>query len=152
MLEEEALVVAVERDDALLEIVRRAPCGLCGRTRGCGVSVWSRLLGQRNSAFRAANRIQAQPGDSVVVGVDERALLDGALAAYGVPLLLLLAGAALGGAIFPAGGDFPALAGAGTGLALALFWLWRRPGGRAGVVILRPATAGSPVQHCHRGA
>ena len=37
MIEESAIVVGLEQNAAMLEIVRRNPCGLCGQTRGCGI-------------------------------------------------------------------------------------------------------------------
>jgi sigma-E factor negative regulatory protein RseC len=125
MIEEHAVIVGIDGDQALLEIVRSKPCGLCGQTRGCGVSLWGRLLGHRNNVFRAENRINARVGDNVVVGVDEKALLAGSLAVYGVPLVLLLTGAALGGALLSSsfGADIGSLVGAVMGLALSMLWL-----------------------------
>lgn len=158
MIEEQAVVVGVERDNVLLEVVRNKPCGLCGQTRGCGISIWGRLLGHRNNVFRAVNRINARTGDSVVVGIDEKALLTSSLAAYGVPLFSLLVGAALGGTFAPASGnaDGYAFAGAGLGLALGLLWLrWHSTGhgldARYRPVLLRMADAGANNRLCHRG-
>lgn len=157
MIEEQAVVVGVERDVALLEIVRSKPCGLCGQTRGCGVSLWGRLLGHRNSVVRAENQINAQAGDSVVVGIDEKALLTSSLAAYGVPLISLLVGAGLGGsfAAAPAQADVYAFAGAGLGLALGLLWLRGHAAGRVRggyrPVVLRQAAAGVDGRVCQRG-
>lgn len=147
MIEEHAIVVGVEQELALLEVVRRTPCGLCGQTRGCGVSLWGRLFGHRNAIFRAANHIGAKIGDSVVVGVDEQALLSGSLAAYGAPLLALLAGAVLGTSLASdAHADLYAAVGALIGLGLGLLWLkahmaGRGPDARYRPVILRPDEA-----------
>jgi len=158
MIEEQAIVVGVERDQALLEIVRNKPCGLCGQTRGCGISIWGRLLGHRTNVFRADNEINAQVGDSVVVGVDEKALLAGSLAVYVVPLFLLLGGAAVGGffATSPGNADTYALAGAVAGLVIGLLWLrahaaGRGPDARFRPVILRSAIAGANLRVCQRG-
>ncbi|HQR51439.1 MAG TPA: SoxR reducing system RseC family protein [Methylophilaceae bacterium] len=158
MIEEQAIVVGIERDQALLEIVRNKPCGLCGQTRGCGISIWGRLLGHRNSVFRAANQINARVGDSVVVGVDEKALLAGSLAVYGAPLFLLLAGAGMGSYLAPPQGsvDAYALVGAFAGLVIALLWLrahaaGRAPDARFRPVILRPTAASATLQVCQRG-
>jgi sigma-E factor negative regulatory protein RseC len=158
MIEEQAIVVGVERDQALLEIIRSKPCGLCGQTRGCGVSIWGRLLGHRNSVLRVANHINAQAGDSVIVGVDEKALLASSLTAYGVPLLFLLVGAASMGAFAPASGhvDVYALLGAGIGLVLGLFLVHGLAGGRGldvlyRPVILRQADVLVNIRKCHRG-
>ena len=157
MIEEQAIVVDVDRDMALLEIVRSKPCGLCGQTRGCGVSIWGRLLGHRNSVVRAENQINAQAGDSVVVGIDEKALLASSLAAYGVPLISLLVGAGLGGSFSatPAHADMYALVGAGIGLALGLLWLRGHAMGRARgayhPVLLRKSAASVDMSNCKRG-
>lgn len=157
MIEEQAIVVDVDRDMALLEIVRSKPCGLCGQTRGCGVSIWGRLLGHRISVVRAENQINAQAGDSVVVGIDEKALLASSLAAYGVPLISLLIGAGLGGsfAAAPANADAYALSGAGLGLALGLLWLRghaaRRTSGSYRPIVLRQSMPGPNGKICKRG-
>lgn len=158
MIEEQAVVVGIDQDQVLLEIVRNKPCGLCGQTRGCGISIWGRLLGHRNNVFRAVNQINARPGDNVVVGIDEKALLTSSLAAYGVPLFSLLIGAALGGSFAPvsANADVYAFVGAGAGLVLGLLWLrWHAAGRGANAryrpVLLRPADASANNRLCHRG-
>ena len=155
MIEEHAVVIGIERELALLEIVRRKPCGLCGQTRGCGISLWGRLFGHRNNIFRALNQIGAKQGDNVIVGVDERALLTSSLVAYGAPLLGVLIGALLG-SLLSAGAapsDLYAVAGAVAGLLLGLFWLkahaaWHHLDPRYRPVILRAgeADASSPIQ------
>lgn len=158
MIEEQAVVVGVERNDALLEVVRQQPCGLCGQTRGCGVSLWGRLLGHRAGAFRAANPISAQAGDMVVVGIDEQALLSSSVVAYVIPLCALLAGAVLAGMFAPASGngDWNAVGGAACGLGLGLLWLrhhaarrWNDQ--RSRPVVLRAADTGAQYRSCHRG-
>ncbi len=156
MIEEQALVIGVEGDSAMLEIVRRSPCGLCGQTRGCGVSVFGRLLGHRNNVFKAVNILNARIGDHVVVGVDEKALLASSLMVYGIPLALLLAGAAVGTWLAPTGGDVWPLAGAGLGLSVGLLWLRSRAtkrglDARYRPVILRQADAHSQIKICRRG-
>ena len=95
MIEEHAIVVDVRKDEAMLEIVRQRPCGLCGKTRGCGISLWGKLF-NHTSVFKADNRIGATVGDNVVVGVEEHALLRNSMSIYGIPLAAVLAGALLG--------------------------------------------------------
>jgi sigma-E factor negative regulatory protein RseC len=126
MIEEHALVVGVEQDIALLEVVRRSACGLCGKTRGCGISLFGRLFGHKNNIFKAANTIHAKPGDSVVVAIEEHAVLMSAAVIYGVPLGALLAGAILGNALSdatPAQADMYAFIGAIAGLLSGLGWV-----------------------------
>lgn len=126
MIEENAIVVSLEHDMAMLEVVRRTPCGLCGQTRGCGISLWGGLLGHRRNTFKATNQIDAKPGDNVIVGVEERALLVSSLIFYGIPLIAMLAGTLLAGAIFTDDAnhaDRYGVIGAITGLVLGLLWL-----------------------------
>jgi len=159
MIEEQAVVVRVEPDKAYLEIVRHSLCGLCGQTRGCGVSLWGKLFGHQQEGFFAANEIDAQPGDNVVVGVEEKALLAGSLVVYGVPLLLLLTGAVIGVFLAPAaaGKDLYPMLGAGIGLALSLLWLKGHAAThgmdtRYRPVILRRAENFTSEKVCHKRA
>lgn len=159
MIEEHAVVVGVEQDSAMLEIVRRTPCGLCGQTRGCGISLWGRLFGHRSNIFKAMNQINAKVGDSVIVGIEEQALLRSSLTVYGVPLLAMLAGALLGGGVFAGDAnhaDGYAVFGAVAGLVLGLLWLKGHAAGRSldahyRPVILRAGDQGVINVKCERG-
>lgn len=136
MIEENAIVIGLEQNSAMLEIVRRTPCGLCGQTRGCGISLWGRLFGHRKNIFKAVNQINAKVGDSVIVGVDEQALLISSLTVYGIPLAAMLVGALLIGGIFsgnsnPAHADLYAVIGAIAGLVIGLLWLKGHAAGRS---------------------
>jgi len=139
MIEENAIVVGLEQNAAMLEIVRRTPCGLCGQTRGCGISLWGRLFGHRKNIFKAVNQINAKVGDSVIVGIEEQALLISSLMVYGIPLIAMLAGALLVGGIFagdsnhvnPGHADFYAAMGAIAGLIIGLLWLKGHAAGRS---------------------
>jgi len=156
MIEEQAVVVGIEGDAAVLEVVRKNPCGMCGQTRGCGASLFGKLLGHRNNLFKVVNSLSARIGDHVVVGIDEKAFLASSVAVYGVPLLLMLAGAAIGTLLAPSGGDVWPLSGAGLGLLLGLVWL-KAHSAAGGVsarfqpVILRQADVHSQIKICHRG-
>lgn len=138
MIEENAIVVGIERDIAMLEVLRRTPCGLCGQTRGCGISLWGRLFGHKPNIFKALNQINAKVGDSVVVGIEEQALLVSALAVYGVPLVTMLLGALVASGIF--GGELAdgvshvdrnAMIGAIAGLVVGLLWVKGHTAGRS---------------------
>ena len=139
MIEESAIVVGLEQNAAMLEIVRRNPCGLCGQTRGCGISLWGRLFGHRRNIFKAINQINAKVGDNVIVGVEEQALLVSSLMVYGIPLIGMLVGALLVGGIFagdfnsanPGHADLYAVIGAVAGLVIGLLWLKGHAAGRS---------------------
>ena len=126
MIEERAVVIGVEQDIASLEVVRRTACGLCGQTRGCGISLFGRLFGHRNNIFKAQNSIHAKAGDNVIVAIEEHAVLNSALMLYGIPLAALLLGAILGNVLSSGGTpqtDAYALVGAAAGLLLGLGWV-----------------------------
>jgi len=156
MIEEQAVVVAIEGERAHLEIRRNTPCGLCGTTQGCGVSLWGRLFKRSSSGFWASNSLQANVGDAVIIGIQEGALFTGALTAYVVPLLFLCAGALIGSwnASSRSGGDISAIAGAAVGLAVGFAWVKfqtsrRRQDGRYEPVMLRHGELAS-IRHCSR--
>jgi sigma-E factor negative regulatory protein RseC len=160
MIEEHAVVVDVRNDEAMLEIVRKSPCGLCGKTRGCGISLWGKLFNHK-SVFKAGNQIGARIGDHVIVGVEEHAMLKSSMLIYGIPLAALLLGALLGMALLPADAgavskDVYALTGAATGLVLGLLWLKGRAAGQSfnpghQPVILRVDDGAAIHFKCERG-
>ncbi len=128
MVEQAALVVAIQQQQAQVEIVRQKPCGICGQTRGCGISIWGKLFGHQTSSFAVENSIQAKVGDMVLLAVEDGAVLSSAMLAYGLPLLCLLLGAALGQQwlqVF-ANSDGNALLGALCAFALAYLWVKSR--------------------------
>lgn len=156
MIEEQAVVVSVEGERAHLEIERSSPCGLCGATRGCGVSMWGRLFSRARGSISAPNALQAEIGEHVIIGVEEGALLAGSLTAYLVPLILICAGGLIGAtfATSRAASDLYAVAGAITGLIAGLAWLRfhtsnRQQDGRYQPVMLRRAETIS-IRHCSR--
>lgn len=98
MIEERAVILSLAPSPldtdtstiATLEIERKTACGLCGQTRGCGNAIWGKLFAHRSSAFKASNTIHAVVGQSVIVGIHERALVWSALLLYILPLVTML--------------------------------------------------------------
>lgn len=125
MIQENAIVISIDQDVAHLEIIRNKPCGLCGQTRGCGISIWGRLFGHRANIFKAKNTVNAKVDQIVMVGVEENALLWSAFAVYGIPLFLLILGAALGSTVFNDAlhADRNTALGAAIGLFVGFLWL-----------------------------
>ena len=127
MLEEHAVVLSISSSNnqsytlATLEIERKTACGLCGKTRGCGNSIWGKLFAHQSTAFKAQNRINAKVGDSVVVGINERALLKSALLLYILPLVTMMIGAILISEFMQ--NNLGAMLGALIGLVLGLVWV-----------------------------
>ncbi|MDP1765728.1 MAG: SoxR reducing system RseC family protein [Methylotenera sp.] len=121
MIEEYAIVTGCKDNQATLEIERRTACGLCGQTRGCGNATWGKLLGHNSHTFTAENPVDAKVGDSVVVGIDEKAVLNSALFLYVVPLLGLLIGTVLMDYFF--NNQFYVILGAVIGLVSGFLWV-----------------------------
>jgi sigma-E factor negative regulatory protein RseC len=103
MIETPALVMRAEGQTAWVETRMEGACGSCG-SGGCDVAILSNLFHRRPREYRVHNGIGARVGDRVMVGLREGALLRSTAAIYGLPLLLLLAGAMLGGWLAPEAG------------------------------------------------
>jgi sigma-E factor negative regulatory protein RseC len=148
MIKENAIVVSIDKDVASLEIVRNKPCGLCGQSRGCGISIWGRLFGHRPNIFKAQNTVNANVDEIVVVGVEESALLWSSFAVYGVPLVLLILGAMLGSLVFPSAlhADRNTALGAVLGLFVGYLWLKVHNQARALDARYRPVILGLAEQ------
>jgi sigma-E factor negative regulatory protein RseC len=126
MIEERALVIAIEGETAWVETYRQSTCGSCSAKNACGSSLLERFVGQRSNRL-AVSRIEGiEAGDEVVLGLEESSLLRGSFAVYMMPLLLMLLMAVIAEAILSDGWLAPEAAsilGGLTGLGLGLFWL-----------------------------
>ena len=119
MSEVEAVVVSVEGDVVVIETGPRASgCGRCNEPGGCGGSLLNLKTNAATRRYRVDNSIKARSGDRVLLCAPEGAVLKAALITYGIPLLLMLAGAAAG--MWFDGSDAAALTGAVAGLAMAV--------------------------------
>ncbi len=96
MIEEQARVVAIDGTYAEVEAERGSSCGSCAARSSCGTSTLSRFLGSRTARIRLENRLGAECGDRVVIGVPEQALPKASFLVYILPLLTLLSAAMLG--------------------------------------------------------
>jgi sigma-E factor negative regulatory protein RseC len=146
LLEEPARVLSLAPGRALVEARRRSACGRCAARSGCGHGLLDSLASRYAIAFELSVpeglRDALRPGDTVVVGVPERAVLGAALRVYAPPLAGLLAGTLAGGAFL--GSDGAAAVGAALGLlagSVAIGVLDRRAPGPA-PRLLRRADAG----------
>lgn len=103
MLKESGTVIAVDPDGVWVETLQLSACAGCKARHGCG----QKLLASAESRLTC---IKALFGDSytgplpligqqVVIGVDEQAMLRGAIFSYGFPLLAMLVLTALGAAL-----------------------------------------------------
>ena len=89
MITENAIIVSIESNQTWIETQRKSACGQCSANKGCGTSVLSKVIGNKLSRMKAINKINAEVGDEVIVGLNEQSLLKGAFMAYILPLLFL---------------------------------------------------------------
>ena len=92
MIEEEAIVISNNRELAEVDIIRTKPCGLCGKTQGCGNSIWGKVFSFKKRKIQIQNNINAKVGDKVKLLIEENYLLKTSLLLYGVPLFFLFGG------------------------------------------------------------
>ncbi len=125
MLETQAVVVRIEDGVTYVQSERPSGCGHCSAQGGCASGTLAQIFGTGRTAFAASNGVDARVGESVIIGVEEGALLSSTVAVYLVPLVLLIAGAALGTAVSrPAGNpDLYSVIGAVSGLVLGTVWI-----------------------------
>lgn len=97
-----------------------AGCGRCHEPGGCGGVNIGKMLCTTPQVYRVLNPDRSAIGQRVDVAIPDGAVRKGALLAYGVPLIMLLAGACVG---FGMAGDLGAVVGAGLGLATSFFIL-----------------------------
>lgn len=118
MIEEQALVISTTGEYATLEIIRQKACGICGQTRGCGNATWGKIFAHHSVTFSARNSIDAKPGDYVIIGVADYAILKSAFLLYIIPLTSMLIGATICQYVLAITNDFLVLLAAFFGLAL----------------------------------
>lgn len=136
MIETTARVTRLQGNTAWVRVEAPASCGACSG-KGCGAALYARLLNPREPEYPVDNPIAAQPGDWVVIGIEDGAILKAAARGYLLPLALVVLGAVVGSQW----GEGAAVAGAVLGLMLA--WMRLRRGRRAAMpVILRQTAPG----------
>ncbi len=86
MIEENATVVQVESGYAIVETQQKAACGSCNSAGSCSTTVLSGLFKRRHNRVRVLNPIDARPGQQVIIGLQEQALLKVSFLAYLLPL------------------------------------------------------------------
>lgn len=126
MIEQHAIILALDSQTetqslATIEVVRKTACGICGKTQGCGNAIWGKIFAHKMTSFKADNDIDAKVGQSVIVGIDERAVMRSALLLYMVPLVTMFLGAILISQVHVS--DIAAMIGAIIGLLVGYCWV-----------------------------
>ena len=120
MIEEQAVVIFKEDDQVSVEIMRTKPCGLCGKTQGCGNSIWGKIFSHKRNKLSIKNNIEAKVGDRVMLTIEENYLLRSSLLLYGLPLLFLFIGMVFMDTITQKNSDLWVLVGAIFGILSGL--------------------------------
>jgi len=143
MAERPVRVESLEGDFAWVSADRRSGCSGCPEKGGCGHAA---LFGDAPPIrLKVDNRLNARPGEWVVIGLPSGGLVASLALAYGLPVLGFLAGTLVGSGL---GGTAAAMLGGACGLGLA-FLAGRRlcaaGRGRATPVMVRkvPPPAGA---------
>lgn len=126
MIEETGVVVSVQGDLAEVAGQARSSCGGCAVKGACGTSLLARYFGPKRLLLQASNSIGARPGERVIIGLPEGALLEVSVLAYLVPLAALVGGAVAGAFVVRLAPAYTQLVSVITGvggLAAALTWL-----------------------------
>lgn len=90
MIEETAIVIDVNEQQVLLQTQRKSACHSCSVKSGCGTSVLSKVVGKRSSRFTVEKKFDVESGDSVIIAIDENALVQGSLLIYLFPLVFMM--------------------------------------------------------------
>lgn len=114
----EAVVMRVEGSLAWVKVSPDgAGCGRCHEPGGCRTEMLSDMLGARCREYAVDNGLHAGTGARVAIEVADGLPLRAAAWAYGLPLLALLVGAAVGRWLLAT--DVGSAVGAGLGMLLA---------------------------------
>lgn len=95
MLFEHGTVVAVEHDGLWLETLKQSSCKQCSAQKGCGqklmvTSAASKMTRIKATLLKPQESLYWQVGDIAEIAIDEFALVNATLIAYGIPLLVML--------------------------------------------------------------
>ncbi|MBU0654708.1 MAG: SoxR reducing system RseC family protein [Gammaproteobacteria bacterium] len=93
MIEETATVIDASADYIWVQAKARSACSTCGSQSSCSTSSLSKLFGVRQQHIRLPNTFGLHSGEQVVIGVEDQVMVTASLAAYILPVLLMIAAA-----------------------------------------------------------
>jgi len=93
MIEETATVVAATPEHIWVEARARSACSSCGTQDSCATSSVSKLFGMRRQQLRLPNQFASSVGEQVIIGVEDQVMVTASLAAYILPVVLMLGAA-----------------------------------------------------------
>lgn len=90
MLEEKAVVIAVEGNRVELSTSIKSTCNGCEQQEGCGTGLLARYLAPKPENLTVQTDIPLSVGQKVVIAMAESALLKMAFISYIMPLLVMI--------------------------------------------------------------
>ncbi len=110
MIEAIATVVACNQGKVKVEYTRASACGHCQHESSCSISAVNEAE-SKIQIIEIDSTLDLVNGQQVRIGIPEKSLVKGALLAYIVPLVCILAGA-ISGHMMGNGQDLPSILGA----------------------------------------
>jgi len=151
MIEERVVVSAVDGLYVWIDSQRQSTCGQCSVNKGCGTAVLNGVLGAKRTRIRVRSEIVGlAPGEAVIVGMRDAAMIESAVAFFGVPIVLMLLMAIFGswtiGQLGISVGEGSRVLLGFVGLVLGIVWTWqwakrKERDGRHDLRVLRRAPA-----------
>jgi sigma-E factor negative regulatory protein RseC len=90
MITEAAVVTRCDHGKVEVRLERASACGNCELSQGCGTGALGRLLGNRSRPLVIPTEHKLEPGDRLLLGLSEAALVKASLTVYGLPLLAMV--------------------------------------------------------------
>lgn len=129
MIEEAGRVVAVDGRKVWIETLQQTSCGSCSAKSTCGQGLMNQMGKPHHICLTAEQELHV--GDQVLLGIPENTLLQSAMLAYGLPLMLFVLLAALADSLLNASEPIVILAGL-LGLCVGFIAVRRIASGRRG--------------------
>ena len=115
MINERGRVIATSPGSIAVDVDRRTACSKCNAKTACGTAALDKLFRSRRNTIDIPTTKNFSVGETVIVSIPERKLVQASVMLYGLPLLLMILGAALMQAV--SGYDLAAAIGGAVGLA-----------------------------------
>lgn len=99
MLSEAGRVVAIDNDYLWVETINRSACGSCVAQKGCGQSLlakWAAKSAYMKVFLDGRDPTSFKVDDRISIGIPEDVVVKSSLVMYCLPVLMLLAGGAVG--------------------------------------------------------
>ncbi|MEM7564741.1 MAG: SoxR reducing system RseC family protein [Pseudomonadota bacterium] len=90
MITEQAIVTQCEANRVEVQLQRASTCSHCDLAQGCGTGALGRMLGRRGRPLSLVTDQKVHPGDHLVLGISEAALVKSSLVTYLIPLIFMV--------------------------------------------------------------